>query len=320
MTISNRVPLWKSRYLRQLVSSLWLTADRSLFQYDVVHVNFPLSALAARLRNRAFVYAPASRAWLGGGSPLERLRHLIDELAVTQSPALIAFNQDARVRFEKIARRLEVPVFVAPLGFDGTIFKPPPDDNRRERTVVDVSSVIRSKRLDITAKACELANVDYVHIGPINDKTYARGLLASYPHTRFLGALPRSQVISILGRSRVFVHSSDMELQSTVTIQAMGCALPVIGSEAVSDLVTNEQTGFIISKAPSNALRAQLTSACIIRLMNDDSLWARMSAAARLYAIRTHDWPAVARRVELLYRQLVSRDEGVSPPARPLER
>jgi glycosyltransferase involved in cell wall biosynthesis len=304
VTISNRVPSWRSAYARQFVSALWLSQNRSLSSFDVVHVNSPLSAIALFVRGVTFVYSPASRVWLGAGGFLERIRHIPDLFAVRHSPALIALNILARDLFENHAATLALPILVAPVGFDSRLYTPQEHPSGRERLVVDLSAVIPQKRIDINARACEIAGLSYLHMGPIVDSRLAARIRRRYPATSLSGPIRRDEVISNLRRACVFLHSSDMELQSAAAVEAMGCGLPVIGSEALADVVTEGKTGFIVSRFQSDESRARRTGSILTRLLEDEGLRRSMSTSARAYAVRVHDWGAVAKAVEGLYLQV----------------
>ncbi len=86
-----------------------------------------------------------------------------------------------------------------------------------------------------------------------------------------------------------------------VFLEAGACGLPVVGTlgSGVAEAVRDGETGLLVPQNDAEALADAL-----VRLLTDEALHARMSAAGREHA-RAQDWAHVAERVAALYRRWV---------------
>jgi colanic acid/amylovoran biosynthesis glycosyltransferase len=126
--------------------------------------------------------------------------------------------------------------------------------------------------------------VDLILIGdgPIAEtlKRQASGL----KHARFLGWLPNHQVRRFMRGAlalcvpSVEARTGDAEGLPNVVLEAMACAVPVIGSRAggIAEAVEHGRTGFVVPQADPQAI-AELAR----RLLRDPALRHRMGHAAR---------------------------------------
>jgi colanic acid/amylovoran biosynthesis glycosyltransferase len=133
----------------------------------------------------------------------------------------------------------------------------------------------------------ESAAVDLVLIGdgPIAEalKRQASGL----KHARFLGWLPNDEVRRFMRGAlalcvpSVAARSGDAEGLPNVVLEAMACAVPVIGSRAggIAEAVEHGRTGFLVPQADPRAIADAAG-----RLLGDAALHRRMGDAARTAA------------------------------------
>ena len=130
----------------------------------------------------------------------------------------------------------------------------------------------------------ESAAVDLVLIGdgPIAEvlKRQASGL----KHARFLGWLPNDEVRRFMRGAlalcvpSVAARGGDAEGLPNVVLEAMACAVPVIGSQAggIAEAVEHGRTGFVVPQADPQAIAEPARW-----LLRDPSLRRRMGHAAR---------------------------------------
>lgn len=130
----------------------------------------------------------------------------------------------------------------------------------------------------------ESAVVDLILIGdgPIAEtlKRQASGLR----HAQFLGWLPNDEVRRFMRGAlalcvpSVAARTGDAEGLPNVVLEAMACALPVIGSQAggIAEAVEHGRTGFVVPQADSQAIAEPAR-----RLLRDPALRRRMGHAAR---------------------------------------
>jgi len=154
------------------------------------------------------------------------------------------------------------------------------------------------------------AGLDLVLIG---DGPMARELhhrAAGLTRTRFLGWLPNQDVRRAMRGAlavcvpSVAARSGDSEGLPNVVLEAMACAVPVIGSDVggIGEAVEHDRTGFLV--APGDA-RAIVAAAC--RLAADPALRCQMGRAARSAA--TEHFGAVAQS-RMLEEALLAVSDG----------
>jgi colanic acid/amylovoran biosynthesis glycosyltransferase len=162
----------------------------------------------------------------------------------------------------------------------------------------------------IRALECEGAAIDLVLVGdgPLVEalKRQASGL----KRVRFLGWLPNQEVRRMMkGALAVCVPSvatrtGDSEGLPNVVLEAMACAVPVIGSAiaGIGEAVEHDRIGFLVPPADSRAIAAAAR-----RLLADPELRGRMGLAAQ--AAATQRFSAVAQS-RLLEDALLAVERG----------
>ncbi len=143
--------------------------------------------------------------------------------------------------------------------------------------------------------------IDLVLIGdgPMAEalKFQANGL----KHARFLGWLPNPEVRRLMRSAlalcvpSVAAHTGDAEGLPNVVLEAMACAVPVIGSEAggIPEAVEHGRTGFLVPQADPRAI-----ADAVGRLLADPALRRRMGDAARSAASSRFSAVAQSRLLE----------------------
>jgi glycosyltransferase involved in cell wall biosynthesis len=112
------------------------------------------------------------------------------------------------------------------------------------------------------------------------------------------GPLDGSELASLLARSHVFIMPYSHEGFGMAHLEAMGFALPVIGSAsgAVKEFVVPERNGFLIDPGD-----VETTLACLKRLNRDRQLLGKMSRAA----LQTfHEHPRWSDTMAIVHRFL----------------
>jgi glycosyltransferase involved in cell wall biosynthesis len=87
-------------------------------------------------------------------------------------------------------------------------------------------------------------------------------------------------------------------------LEAMACATPVVAStQAVAALDVQPDEEVLLADGGSQ------TAAALLRLLQDESLRARLGAGGRQYVCRNHNWAHIAQQLQVMY------DELLRPPA-----
>jgi glycosyltransferase involved in cell wall biosynthesis len=113
-----------------------------------------------------------------------------------------------------------------------------------------------------------------------------------------MGPRDGQELASLLNQSHIFIMPYSHEGFGMAYLEAMGFALPVIGSSrgAVNEFVVPEQNGFLIEPGD-----VKMTLACLKRLDHDRQLLIKMSHAA----LQTfHGQPRWNDTMEAVYRFL----------------
>jgi colanic acid/amylovoran biosynthesis glycosyltransferase len=142
----------------------------------------------------------------------------------------------------------------------------------------------------------EGAAVDLALVGDGPMAEVLRRQASGLKHVRFLGWLPNHKVRRLMRSAlalcvpSVTARTGDAEGLPNVVLEAMACALPVIGSETggIAEAVEDGRTGFLVPQADPRAIAGAAG-----RLLGDPALRNRMGYAAR--AAATERFSAVAQ-------------------------
>jgi 1,2-diacylglycerol 3-alpha-glucosyltransferase len=214
---------------------------------------------------------------------------------------------------------LRPPVFPISCGVKTDLFHSNPDVDRlawRARYGIDPDKIIfffvgrvdKEKRLDVILHALhQLNRQDFQMViagkgAQANRlKTLARKLnLGGKIH--FTGFLPNEDLPSVLNSIDVFVMPSEAELLSIATLQAMGCARPILAADAIAlpELVTDDVNGRLFP--PGNVEEA---ARCMEWFADHPERWSGMGAAS-LEKVKPHSLNNILSLYETLYEKLLA--------------
>jgi glycosyltransferase involved in cell wall biosynthesis len=197
-----------------------------------------------------------------------------------------------------IARGLRVPSQVVSNGVDLRAFRPGPADAAlRHRyglrsdlpVILSVGRLSSEKRVDVlldaASKLTRPTQVVIAGAGPAEAtlRSTARRLELD-ASVRFLGHIPDPDLPGLYRLADVFAISSEAELQSLVTMEAMASGLPVVAADAYAlrELVTHRANGFLFGRGHGAELARYLDL-----LVTEPSLRRRMGARS-LRIIASH--------------------------------
>lgn len=227
-------------------------------------------------------------------------------------------------------RGLRVPSRVVSNGVDLRTYCPgPPDEQVRQRyalpppgrpLIVSVGRLSPEKRIDVLiAAAARLeangagaaggagALIAIAGSGPDEGRLRALARRLGVTATvRFLGFVPGADLPALYRLADVFAITSEAELQSLTTLEAMATGLPVVAVDAcaLGELVRPGENGFLVRPGDAAELAARLTLLC-----GDPGLRAAMSAAS-LRIAGAHDQDRCLAEWESLYRMLAPAETG----------
>lgn len=120
----------------------------------------------------------------------------------------------------------------------------------------------------------------------------------------FLGWVPNAALPPYYRAAAVSVIPSLEEGFGIPAAEAMGCAVPVVATDAggLPEVVEDGVTGLVVPRGDAGALAAAIGS-----LLDDAELRRRMGQAGRERALRHFDWDRTAERLEELYWSIGAR-------------
>ncbi len=212
------------------------------------------------------------------------------------------------------------PVEVVPNGADDRVFHPREAHEARARLglpadgplISYVGKLVPRKGVDTLIEAMGLLAarpggapwLSMAGIGEMREGLEARAReLGVADRVRFLGKLPHDDVAVAMAAGDVFVLPSLSEGLPTVVCEAMACARPVVATavDGTPEIVDDGATGLLVPPRDPRALADALA-----RVLDDPAMAGRMSAEALRRSQATYTWAANARRMDAIYRELVS--------------
>ena len=118
--------------------------------------------------------------------------------------------------------------------------------------------------------------------------------------TSFTGRVEHEEIHRHYANSDVFLNASRIDNQPLSILEAFACGLPVVTTNAggIPDIVTDEETGFVVDVDDHQALAQRA-----MKLLSNRNTAATMAAKAR-EECRKYTWAVVGDRWLCLYRKL----------------
>jgi N-acetyl-alpha-D-glucosaminyl L-malate synthase BshA len=307
-----------SPYALGLTSAIVDVAQRD--GLDVVHAHYAIPhAISAYLARQVLLpQAPAIVTTLHGTDitlvgndrsflPLTRFSILASDAVTTPSAWLRTATYDS------LNIAATCPIDVIPNFVDTQRFIPSAPIDRpanRPRALLHVSNFRSLKRVDDVVRifdrvfqglAPRHAILRLVGDGPEHDRVRALvTALGLNDHVEFLGE--RIDLPAVLRDSDLFLLPSDTESFGLAALEAMSCGIPVVASRVggIPEVVTDGEVGLLAPVGDVDAMAAHA-----VRLLGDDALWRRFSAAARHRAETVFPIGPAVSRYEALYRRVL---------------
>ena len=123
------------------------------------------------------------------------------------------------------------------------------------------------------------------------------------PHATFTGRVEHAEITRQYSASDIYLNASKIDNQPLSILEAFACGLPVVTTDAggIPDIVTDENTGFLVPVGDHEALASRA-----LKLLEDDSIATKMTELARLECTR-HTWPVVGPQWLDLYHSVTKK-------------
>jgi len=175
-----------------------------------------------------------------------------------------------------------------------------------------VGRLDKEKRIDIILRALpDILRVTGVHLvlaGIGKEKQKLEELtkrLGIQQAVTFTGFVPDKDLPNIYRIADLFVTASIVELQSSVTMEAMASGLPVVAvnTMALPELVHDGENGYLFSDGDSQMLAEK-----VIAILSNQAMREQMSKKS-LEIIKDHDLNKVIEKYESVYNEIVNRSK-----------
>jgi N-acetyl-alpha-D-glucosaminyl L-malate synthase BshA len=201
-----------------------------------------------------------------------------------------------------------MPISVIPNFVDTSLYAPG-NASRTIPRVVHNSNFRALKRVDDVirifaevrrSRTCELVLIgDGPERSRVERLVHEEGLTSS---VTFLGQ--QLNFVEVLQGARAFLLPSASESFGLAALEALSCGVPVVASRigGLPEVVEHGGSGFLEEVGDIAAMAASLA-----RLLDDDALFARMSARAREMTLARFMREPIVDRYEAFYRQVLER-------------
>jgi len=152
----------------------------------------------------------------------------------------------------------------------------------QEKRLLFVGRLSREKNLFALIEACKKINtgVDLIGDGILKPELqeFANRIKAD---VRFLGIIPNKELPAYIVRYDIFILPSFYEGNPKTLLEAMSCAMPVIGTnvDGIRELINNNENGILCG------VTAEEIAGAIIRLADDPGLKQKLGQNARKYIV-----------------------------------
>ena len=197
-----------------------------------------------------------------------------------------------------------------------------PNETKGYPTVLCVRHIVPKNGIEYLVSAARIVvdqrpNVRFVFCGR-EDKKYQHELnkqLASLNlanHVRFTGFIPHQELVNYFRNCSLSVIPSVIEAAGNVTLEAMACAKPVIGSNVggIPDYISDNETGFLVEPMNPQALAQR-----ILQLLDDPALAERMGRAGRRRVESHFRYDFMISKLVALYETVVANHQQIQPAA-----
>jgi glycosyltransferase involved in cell wall biosynthesis len=324
---SDRRP--EARYCETTAAPLRNPLSRELHRYlrsadaDVYHVHGPFFLTTLEAVHAVPTDVPVVMTVHGFPpefSPLERLRnaayapvvrHVLQRVDET---IVLGPSEGRRLRERYDADEDEISV--VPNGIHPESYDVPSEAVNRFRadqrldpetpTLLAVGRLIDWKNPDVLIEAIVEGlpdrELDVLMIGSGEPSTRAALRQRADDRFRFRSGLPFEDLKAAYRAADLFVHLSESEGLSTVTLEAMNAGLPVVATPpgALADVLADGRTGAVLSMPPDPDEVAGVLS----RYLDAPDMRATIGEHNRAYVREQFDWTDIGAAIEATYRRL----------------
>ncbi|HOI18439.1 MAG TPA: glycosyltransferase [Candidatus Woesearchaeota archaeon] len=183
--------------------------------------------------------------------------------------------------------------------------------NDQPITLIHVGRIAPEKKVDIILKALKILidqkyNVKLIIAGfgvSVDDMQKLSKELGIEKYVQFTGKIPRENLPEYYSKADIFITASPIETQGIVVLEAMSCAIPVVGVKklALNELIKEGYNGVLAEPDDPKDLANQ----CIKLMRLTPSEYKKYSNNA-LESVKEHDIKNSMKRLEEIYQMAIS--------------
>ena len=305
----------KEVYLQEFKTKLEESLD--LKSFDVIHAHYWLSGLIAKeISNEfdiPFVFTSHSLGVFLDGYNKERVD--CEKIVMTSSNIVTASSEFENMLIADTYKVEENKIKKITPGVDKKIFSPDPSV-KKENIFLSIGRIQEQKgqlqTLEFLNNFKKIEN-DFkcIFVGGPSGKYGEEYLLELKrtvkdfnleKHVEFLDNLPQIEIIELLNKSKLLIHTSQFETFGLVAIEANTMGVPVltINNGSLMEIIENNKNGYLsenlIDKDVNNFVR---------NLLNEDKKFEEVSLKC-IEKSKKYDWENTSEILQNIYKELVT--------------
>ncbi len=258
-------------------------------------------------KNKVYETLRSLARWLGERDPFARI-------TAQKSAIAYAVTKDTAKRVSKMgAKSVKIFSAIALSNLEIERLAQCSSINATPVRFISIARLLHWKGIHLGLRAFALANLldaEYWIVGEGEEMKRLQSLaldLGIGDRVKFLGLLPRDEVILKLGQCSVLVHPSLHDSGGGVCLEAMAAGRPVICLDlgGPAEQITSE-TGFkVLAKDPEESINAM--AKVMIELGQNPKLCRQMGQAGQQRVKELYSWQAKGKQLCQTYQQIVER-------------
>ena len=305
----------KEVYLQEFKNKL--EESLNLKSFDLIHAHYWLSGLIAKEIsnefNIPFIFTSHSLGVFLDGYNKERVD--CEKIVMTSSNIVTASSEFENMLIADTYKVEENKIKKVTPGVDKEIFSPDPSV-KKENIFLSIGRIQEQKgqlqTLEFLNNFKKIEN-DFkcIFIGGPSGKYGEEYLLELKrtvkdfnldKHVEFLDNLPQIEIIELLNKSKLLIHTSQFETFGLVAIEANTMGVPVltINNGSLMEIIENNKNGYLsenlIDKDVNNFVR---------NLLNEDKKFEEVSLSC-IEKSKKYDWENTSQILQNIYKELVT--------------
>ncbi|MDC2977031.1 glycosyltransferase family 4 protein [bacterium] len=305
----------KEVFLQEFKNKLEESLD--LKSFDVIHAHYWLSGLIAKeISNEfdiPFVFTSHSLGVFLDGYNKERVD--CEKIVMTSSNIVTASSEFENMLIADTYNVNENKIKKITPGVDKKIFSPDPSV-KKENIFLSIGRIQEQKgqlqTLEFLNNFRKIKN-DFkcIFIGGPSGKYGEEYLLELKrtvknfnldKHVEFLDNLPQIEIIELLNKSKLLIHTSQFETFGLVAIEANTMGVPVltINNGSLMEIIENNKNGYL-----SENLIDKDVNNFVSNLLNEDKKFDEVSLTC-IEKSKKYDWENTSQMLQNIYKELVT--------------